>query len=71
MGMIRQIIWLAFYNLHVIPNINTKFDNYWPSTFGDSLSNKNRDGRRADKWTDRQIDGQTDIRKRETYFFVL
>ena len=46
----------------IFRHINTKFDNNWPSTFEDYLSDKN---------LGRETDGQTDRRKEETYFFVL
>ena len=43
--------------------MHEKFDNNRSSTYGDYLPNKN--------WDVRQTDGQTDRRKRETYYFVL
>ena len=39
---------LSFAILHDISSINTKFDNNRRSTFGDYLSNNNRDGRQTD-----------------------
>ena len=43
------------FNLHAIPNTNTKFDKNRPNTFGNYLSNKNP-GRQTDGPTHRQTD---------------
>ena len=51
--------------------LNTKFDNYRSSTFGDYLSNKNRDGRRTDKQTNGETDGQTGRQMKMGDLFLL
>ena len=48
--------WLAFYHLHDIPNMNTKFDKNRPYCFWtDGQTDRQRNGQ-SDRWTDRQAE---------------
>ena len=60
-------LWLVFYNLHVIPNVHTKFDNNPFDSFGDYRMNiyRHRRGQSGRQRADRHLE------TRDLYFCIL